>query len=231
MSAAVLFAPASVRDEARPEQNVVRQATGWNWEDFVREQIRGLVRQVFFSNGTREVRQVVFSALELETDVRTICRQVGEELALETEESIAVVGEYPLIMDAATQGMAANSPMDQKMPLQQSATRLRSNLWLVPQAGKDGVQVTNTALHSYLKEVRRQFDYSIVAGPRARESNDIAAIAQCADGLILVLAANRTRRVMALKVKEALQAAQACILGIVLSDRVFPMPEGIYRRL
>jgi hypothetical protein len=30
---------------------------------------------------------------------------------------------------------------------------------------------------------------------------------------------------------EMLEASQVRILGTVLSDRVFPIPEGIYRRL
>jgi Mrp family chromosome partitioning ATPase len=56
-------------------------------------------------------------------------------------------------------------------------------------------------------------------------------MAQFADGIILVLSARHTRRVTACKIKETLQAAQARLLGTVLSDRVFPIPEAIYRRL
>jgi len=57
------------------------------------------------------------------------------------------------------------------------------------------------------------------------------ATAQFADGIILVVSAHRTRRIAARKIKEVLEAAQARILGTVLSDRIFPIPEGIYRRL
>jgi Mrp family chromosome partitioning ATPase len=56
-------------------------------------------------------------------------------------------------------------------------------------------------------------------------------MARVADGLILVLSAQRTRRATALKVKQMLEEAQVRILGAVLSDREFPMPERIYRRL
>src|SRR5258708_13697834 len=54
---------------------------------------------------------------------------------------------------------------------------------------------------------------------------------QLADGVILVLSAQRTRRVTARNVKEGLERAEARILGTVLSDRDFPIPERIYRRL
>ena len=78
MSAEVVFAQATGRAEVRPEQKTVAEAEGWTPEKFGREQIQGLVRQVFLSNVGGPVRQVIFSALEPETDVKHICRQVGE---------------------------------------------------------------------------------------------------------------------------------------------------------
>src|ERR1700721_1830040 len=62
---------------------------GWDPENFAREQIRGLVRRVFFTNSGKPVKQVVFSAAESTTDVRDICLQVGNALALKTPVKIA----------------------------------------------------------------------------------------------------------------------------------------------
>ncbi len=90
---------------------------------------------------------------------------------------------------------------------------------------------TAVGLHSYLGAVRREFDYSILEGPPAGESNEATSMAQFADGIILVLSAGSTRRVVARRIKEMLEAAQARVLGTVLTDRVFPIPERIYRRL
>jgi len=86
-------------------------------------------------------------------------------------------------------------------------------------------------LHSYLGEMRREFEYSILEGPPAGESHEASAMAQFADGIILVLSAQYTRRIAARKVKEMLEATQVRILGTILSDRIFPIPEAIYRRL
>jgi hypothetical protein len=207
----------------------------WNPESFAQEQIQGLVRRVFFSNAARPVRQIVFSAVEAETDVHGICRRVGEILALETPGTVAVMGGYPrLLQDAGREHeqMAENETKAGTVPpLRRIAARVRGNLWLVPGAGSDGDRVTNASLHSYLSELRREFEYSIVEGAPAGGSNDTTAMAQFADGIILVLSAQHTRRVTARKIKEELEGAQARLLGTVLSDRVFPIPEGIYRRL
>jgi len=233
MGAGLLHSPemtrTAERQESFPQAESLRQPRGWNPERFAREQIRGLVRQVFFSNGTRPTHQVVFSALELDTDVRNLCWRVGEALARETPGGVAVVGGYPRLIPRGTPVEPCSS--EPCMLLRQIATRVRGNLWLVPDGMSNGDPVKVTSLYSLLGEVRRQFEYSIVQGPPAGESNETAAMAQSADGIILVLSAQRTRRAAALKIKETLQAAQARILGTVLDNRVFPIPEALYRRL
>jgi Mrp family chromosome partitioning ATPase len=54
---------------------------------------------------------------------------------------------------------------------------------------------------------------------------------QLADGIVLVLSAERTRRVTARNMKDRIEGAHARVLGTVLCDREFPIPEKIYRRL
>jgi hypothetical protein len=167
--------------------------------------------------------------MDPETDVKSICRQVGEALALETAGSVALVGEHPQVLRDPDPRQLKNS--DGSGSLREAATRLRGNLWLVPVAEKGGERGTTAWLHSHLGAVRREFEYSILAAPPAGESNEAASMAQFVDGIILVLSARRTRRVVARKIKEVLEATQARVLGTVLTDRVFPIPERIYRRL
>jgi hypothetical protein len=228
MSAEVLFGGTAARESVRHQEKSVPLATGWNPDHYAREQVRGLVRQVFLSSTERPVRQVVVSAVDPDSDVKNICRLVGEALALETTASIAVAGEY---LQAAQDAEVIDPAVgDRHTPLRQSATRIGGNLWLVPAIADVGRGATSLVL-SYLGEMRREFEYSVVEGPLAGESNQATAMAQFADGIILVLSAVHTRRVTARNVKEMLEGAQARILGTILSDRIFPIPEGIYRRL
>jgi hypothetical protein len=215
-------------EDAGAEPRRFRGGT-WSPESFAREQIQGLVRQVFLSGPACQVRQVVFGAVEAETDVRGVCRQVGEALAAETPARVGVMGGFPrLVSDVGTEESADASRLP---PLRRIATRVRGNLWLVPGSAGDEEHRTAASLHSYLGELRREFEYSIVEAAPAGESNDTTAMAQFADGIILVLSAEHTRKVTARKVKQVLEAAQARLLGTVLIDRVFPIPERLYRRL
>ena len=219
----------------------LRDTDEWTPDSFAREQIRGLVRQVFFSNIARPVRQVVLGAVEADTDVGSVCRLVGEALASETQASISVV--YRDATSLEPQDVVREEPLsanagESTTRLRARATRVKGNLWFIPDAGyfSTGGAVPVGLGHprigySRLAELRREFEYSIVQCPPAGESSEAAALGQLADGIILVLAAHRTRRATARKVLETLRAAQVQLLGTVLSDRTFPIPEGIYRRL
>jgi Mrp family chromosome partitioning ATPase len=60
---------------------------------------------------------------------------------------------------------------------------------------------------------------------------DAAVLGGIADGAILVIDAESTRREVALQAKEALTAAKLQLLGAALNKRSFPIPEFIYRRV
>ena len=199
---------------------------GWSPENFAREQIRGLVRRVFFAGGSRPVKQVVFSPVESHSGMGAICDQVGRALALETHSDIAILSRdvEPAGLCAAHEGVAIRS----------WATQLTVNLWRVPELSlcPSGEEVgTGCYWRARLTELRREFEYTVIHGPAAGISSEAALLGQLADGIILVLDAQSTRRATALTIKETLQGASSKILGTVLSEREFPVPEGIYRRL
>jgi Mrp family chromosome partitioning ATPase len=49
--------------------------------------------------------------------------------------------------------------------------------------------------------------------------------------MVLVLTANKTRRLVAAQIKEQLNKSQIALLGTVLVERRFPVPQGLYRSL
>jgi hypothetical protein len=206
------------------------ETSDWNPEDFAREQIRGLVRRVFFASGARPVKQVVFSAAGPHTDVANICDQVGQALALETQADIAVVGreQGPGEKPRGGPRFVGNAP------IKSWATQTGLNLWRVPRfEAREGGEESGTGRYwlSCLAELRNEFEYAVIHGPAAGTSSEAALLGKLADGIILVLGAHSTRKATARKIKETLEGAQSRILGTVLSERRFPVPERIYRRL
>jgi hypothetical protein len=207
----------------------------WNPEDFAREQIRGLVRRVFFASGGRPVTQVVFSAAEPHTDVASICEQVGWALALETSAHIAIVGRASCPITAGAGETEPDYPWCAgRAAIKSWSSQTAVNLWRVPGFGRrECGEESGTGRYwvSCLAELRNEFEYAVIHGPAAGASSEAGLLGQLTDGIILVVGAHSTRRATARKIKETLEAAQSRILGTVLSERRFPVPERIYHRL
>lgn len=220
----------SAPETALPQVVGLARTKDWNPRDFAREQIRGLVRRVFFAGGERPVRQVVFSAAEPRIDVASICAQVAQALALETRAHVAIADRGRWI--AHTADFRAHSPG--MGAIKSSSIQMAVNLWRVPGIGigEYGAE-SATGLHwlSDLAALRNEFEYTVIHGPSAGTSSEAILLGQLTDGIILVLGAHSTRRATAREIKGKLEAAQCRILGTVLSERTFPVPEMIYRRL
>jgi hypothetical protein len=211
-----------------PTAEGLRETNEWNAEDFAREQIRGLVQRVFLAGGARPVKQVVFSAVESNTDIANLCDRVGRALALETRSDIAIVGREPGEM------IQSHSSRPQGPAIKSWASQVTDNVWRVPEAGlRESSEQSGTGLYwlSSLAKLRNEFEYAVIHGPAAGTSSEAALMGHLADGIILVLGAHSTRKATARKIKETLEGAQSRILGTVLSERTFPVPERIYRRL
>jgi hypothetical protein len=217
--------------ESRPGIETPGEEWRWSPDDFAREQLRGLVQRVFFSDATHPVRQVLISGAEPRADVAGVCRQVGEILSTETAAGVVVVAGDDS-SSAADEGAASPAATTRSVITQPMTDPRRSNLSLrTGLRGKNLEMMSSTAWYSRLCELRREFEYSIVEGPAAGGSSEAAVAAQLADGMILVLTAHATRRATVHRIQETLKATQTRLLGAILAERRFPIPEAIYRRL
>ena len=219
--------PIAETENAVPNEVAV---PAWNEETFAKEQIRGLVRQVFCPAVSPPVQQVVFSSVDGETDIRSLCSWVGEVLAQEKLAEIAVAdeSEFCRVGDSALRDSGCCA-RQRTTPIRRLAVRVHKNVWSFPPQRMIADPSQRSSLCTYMAELRRDFEYSIVAAPSSTTSSKALEMARFADGIILVLSAQRTRRVTAIKVRNALGPVR--LLGTVLSDREFPIPTNLYRRL
>lgn len=209
----------------------------WDADRFALEQIHNLVRRVFLPEWPKPARQVVFSAVDRRTDIVGICLQAAECLATQVTGTVCVVEanlHAPELEDGhgRTAGeLVAVEP--RSGPLRKSSRQISSRVWVVPQRTFLNAESGLSAawLHARLEQLRQEFDYTVVQGPPAGWYGETALLGQLCDGVILVLEANSTRRAAARKAKETLQGANVRLLGTVLSERTFPVPESIYRML
>ena len=226
------------RHEAGPSTNAVQLVSPhWSSDHYAAEQIRHLVRQIFFPGWPKPARQVVFSSIEEHGEVAGICLQVGEELAAEVPGKVAVINtdwRTSTLDQVCGRTAADTTPAVTPGLLRMFSRQISDRLWLVPLevfVGDNDPALAATWLRGRLAQLRLDFDYALLHAPPAGLYTEASLLASLTDGIILVIQANLTRRGVAQKTKQELEGANARLLGTVLTDRTFPIPEGIYKRL
>ena len=189
------------------------------------EQIRSLVQQLFFRREAGPVRRVGFTPVEASAETARLCFDVASTLVHETAYEVGLIdggGESPLatqLQIAVPEGVQAPWAISQR-------------LWLAPReswCAPDSQQAVTDQSLERLRELTTEFDFSIVVCPPV--SWLTARIGHSCDGLVLVLTANRTRRLVAAQVAGQLRETDIPVLGTVLAERRFPVPAGLYRSL
>jgi capsular exopolysaccharide synthesis family protein len=83
----------------------------------------------------------------------------------------------------------------------------------------------------FLNHARKLFDYVIIDSAPVTRFQDSQSICSKVDGVIVVLSQGRTRRQVAIRIKQELEEAGARILGVVLNRRKYHIPDWLYKRL
>jgi hypothetical protein len=190
------------------------------------EQIHALIQQLFFGRETAPVRHVGFSTMEATTEIARLCFEVATALAQEDRYDVGLIDAQP---DSVSLQTALRLPSPNRA---EAIWPIAPRLWMVPRQSwlpdACGARITDQDL-SRLRERTTEFDLSILCC--APVSWITASIGQACDGLVLVLTANKTRRLVATQIKDQLAKAQVPLLGTVLAERRFPVPQGLYRSL
>jgi len=206
----------------------------------VRDEIAKLVLNLFLLPGAQDRRQVIFAGAEAGAGCSWICARVGEVLASQVRGSVCVVDcnlrSPGLHRQFATDNhFGLSDALLQTDPLHQYVRQLsRKNLWLLScGSATENCQekVASGGLRQRLTELRSQFDYVLIDVAPTNTCNDGIVLGSSSDGIVLVLKANSTRRDIARKALQELRAANLPILGAILNQRTFPIPDNIYNRL
>ncbi|HLE37268.1 MAG TPA: CpsD/CapB family tyrosine-protein kinase [Candidatus Acidoferrales bacterium] len=211
-----------------------------NLEAMARAEELKLVQRLLVVPASGAGRLVMFSGVADDLGCALICARSAEILAGQTKASVCLVDAnlgspslHQLFHVENRNGLA--DAIRSQSRLRDCAQRLpHENLWLIPAGSltaSDNGFLVSAALRSALQDLREGFEHVLICAPAVSRNPDSLLIGQLMDGVFLVLEADSTRREVARKVKEDLEAANARLLGVVLNNRKFPVPESIYRRL
>lgn len=200
------------------------------------EEVTALVQRVFLMPGKEAPRSVVFIGTESGNGCTWMCARAAEALASHVSGSVCLVDanlRAPGLHEqfGMTNHHGLSDALLQSDPIDSFAVRLfPPNLTIVTCGGvveKAQVLLTSARMTARLAELRSRFDYVLVDA----SAKDGVALGAASDGVVLVLKANSSRRETVRNAVHELQAAKVKVLGAVLNQRTFPIPEGLYKRL
>jgi len=198
-----------------------------------------LVQRVFPAASPESPRVALFTGLESEAGCAPTCARVAEILAGRSEGPVCVVDanfRLPSLHEyfgvENLKGLAEATV--ESGPVRNFAQQIRARSLADDEResiGKLRFPVMADGLRARIEELRDTFKYVIIHSGPLRLETSAMLLSRWTDGVVLVLEANATRRDAARRVKEILDAANVSVLGVVLNNRTFPIPEAIYRRL
>jgi hypothetical protein len=195
-----------------------------------RAEILKLVHTLFLSSPNAP-RQVLFCGVGDADGSGNLCVSAAKVLAREVSSRVCVV-DAKLRAPSLHGWLHPDSDFMPSSPRCESlASQISGNLWFVPADCLGQTGTGTEQLCSTLRELRKEFGYVLIDAPPVGLSADAVVLGHVTNGVVLVLEANATRRVAARSAKEALDSANVRLLGTVLNNRTFPIPEKIYRKL
>lgn len=206
----------------------------------IREESLKLVQRLFLTSEQTPPKTVVFAAIDSGNGCTRLCAITTQLLAENVSGSVCLVeGNFrapslPNLFDVDNHHGLADS-LRQEGAIRGFAKQAgRENVWLLSSGslGKDSVNLLNCdRMKERMAELRSAFDYVLIDAPPLNSYADAMIFGRLADGIVLVLEANATRREAAARVAESLQAARIPVLGAVLNKRTFPIPSALYKRI
>ena len=222
------------------EAGAKTQTSTSDFDQLAQEECLKLVQRVFMGQPANTARAVVFAGVDRGDGCSRICIEVARALVATSSRSVCLVdANFRTPSLARFFGVSANNGLADSLAgegdIRCFAKQLKpSELWLLS-AGNLGPEspslLNSDRLKLRLQELRKEFDYVLIDAPALNLYADAIALGRITDGMVVVLRADATRRETARRGLESLRDSQIEVLGAVLNQRTFPIPDFVYRRL
>lgn len=193
-----------------------------------------LAQTVFLSGDVNTPHSVVLCGIDRDSASSEICVSLARILAAYGALRVCLVDAH-VRSPRLEKMLRADKPISFPDRTQDNCREVAQNLWLADIDTTGLPKQPGTApvpdVKQQLAQLRQRFDFILIDTPDVNTRAEAAVFGQSADGVILIVEANVTRKAAARKATQVLEAMSVRILGSVLSNRTFPIPERLYRKL
>jgi capsular exopolysaccharide synthesis family protein len=222
------------------KQKAMSKRDAFSMDKVMREESLKLVQSLFLSKKEGSPRVVVFAGIDSGSGCSGICANTARTLAGLKRGSVCMVDanlHAPSLPEffGVSNHYGLTDALRERGAIRSFSKQVRDeNLWLLSSgslAAESTSLLNGDSMKGRVAELKEEFDYVLIDAPALTTFADGIVLGQLADGVVLVLEANATRREAASKIAESLREAQIRILGAVLNKRTYPIPKLLYRML
>lgn len=187
-----------------------------------------LVHQLFFPHGRPRRTSILLVAPDEISNIRGLSERIAVALSKTSGEMVGIIEPNLMKEQSAAPKKPASTSISR--PDWQSCLTISERVRRIPYEllSCDKGESSDTG-NGGLEPLRAEFDYFVIAASAC--SSDMPILCDLCDAAVLVLTANITRREAGIRAKQDLVRQGVNLLGVVLDQRTWPIPEYIYRRL
>jgi Mrp family chromosome partitioning ATPase len=197
----------------------------------------GLVERVFLPVSGTPTRSVAFVSSGAEADAGALTATAAELLADRVSGTVCVIDanlRRPSLHEhfGVSNVVGLSQGLECDRPLTECVQRVGPNLWVLPTGSTaDASALATAAARSRLKQLASQFDYVLVNAEPVLDHSNAAALLRIVSGVIIVVAADATRRELARRAAQTLTETGVTVIGAVLTNQHSPIPDALSRLL
>lgn len=213
-------------------------------DPLLHRQLAGLVQRTFLApeQPGPPARSIVFAGVDESLGSASLAATTAGILAARVSGAVCLVDadlDRPSLhrVFGVTNAVGFAEALKGQEPPRNYARRLHGETdnvpWLMTAGSAGGGEslLMAEAERGRIRDVIDAFDFVVLHLPAVTRHPAASVLAAQVDGVVLVVEANVTRRQSLRAAAEALRACGARVLGTVLNNRTFPIPEALYRRL
>lgn len=204
-----------------------------------------LVHRIFLTTDRvgGAIRSVAFSAVDTRHDSALLSAAAAELLASRVTGRVCLV-DANFYAPSLHHGYGVSNDIGlvdalrSTGPVRSYARRLvqghESSLWLLPAGSaehRSELLLASEQGQARIKDLLAGFDYVVISAPSVTQHPAVAALGAEVDGIVMIAEADVTRRRAVRACADALRSSGGRVLGTVLNNRTFPIPEAVYRLL
>jgi protein-tyrosine kinase len=189
--------------------------------------------------GIQEGVTIMFSSAHPGEGKTTVCGSYAATLAQSFGKSVLILDgdrEHVLTRQWGSQKEVTVSALEKSSEaaaVLQTGNRVgaRGSISVVPVGSGNADSPDLAVIAANKDKLAKTFNYILIDAPSIADASWSPSIGALADGVILVVEAERTRWPVALNAKREFEGSGARVIGVFLNKRRFYIPPRIYRRI